>query len=154
MCINLDVAKVDLDVSLLQTSSFNVVDACCWVLQTLNFNVADLSFGCCRHVMFGCRGGGGAPGFDDVAQLQHFVSCISSTLTCCDICILMFHCDLANVADVEFRCCRHVMGVVSRRGGRAPDVGCCMQHKSQHSRNMVAACGGGGRKTPDVGCCT
>jgi hypothetical protein len=79
----------------------------------------------------------------------------------------MFHCDLANVADVEFRCCRHVMlGVVSRRrGGRAPDVGCCTQHRSQygrnivatwlqHSRNMVTTCGGGGRKTPDVGCST
>jgi hypothetical protein len=61
MCINLDVAKVDLDVSLLQTSSFDVADACCWVLQTLNFNVADVEFHCCRHVMFGCRGGGGAP---------------------------------------------------------------------------------------------
>jgi hypothetical protein len=36
-------------------------------------------------------------------------------LTCCDICILMFHCHLANGADVEFRCCRHVvLGVVSR----------------------------------------
>jgi hypothetical protein len=61
VCINLDVAKVDLDVSLLQTSSFDVADACCWVLQTLNFNVADVEFHCCRHVMFGCRGGGGAP---------------------------------------------------------------------------------------------
>jgi hypothetical protein len=45
-----------------------------------------------------------------------------------------------NVADVEFRCCKHVMlGVVSRRrGGRAPHVGCCTQHRSQHGRNIVA----------------
>jgi hypothetical protein len=43
-------------------------------------------------------------------MLQHFVSRVSSaTLTCCDISILMFHCDFANVADVEFRCCRRVM---------------------------------------------
>jgi hypothetical protein len=71
-------------------------------------------------------------------MLQHFVSCVSSTtLTCCDICILMFHCDLANVAYVDFRCCIHVMlGVVSRREGRAPDVGCCTQHRSQYGRNM------------------
>jgi hypothetical protein len=52
MCINLDVAKVDLDVSLLQMSSFDVADTC-WVLQTLNFNVADVEFRCCRHVMLG-----------------------------------------------------------------------------------------------------
>jgi hypothetical protein len=53
-------------------------------------------------------------------MLQYFVSRVSyATLTCCGICILMFHCDLANVADVEFRCCRHVMlGAVSRRRGR------------------------------------
>jgi hypothetical protein len=44
MCINLDVAKVDLDVSLFQTSSFDVADTCCWVLQILNFNVADVEF--------------------------------------------------------------------------------------------------------------
>jgi hypothetical protein len=72
-------------------------------------------------------------------MLQHFVSrVLSATLTCCDICILIFHCDLVNVADVEFRCYRHVMlGVVSRRrGGRAPDVGCYTQHGSQHGRNM------------------
>jgi hypothetical protein len=52
----------------------------------------------------------------------------------------MFHCDLANVDDIEFRCCRHVMlGVVSRRrGGRARDVGCCTQHMSRHGRNIVA----------------
>jgi hypothetical protein len=32
-------------------------------------------------------------------MLQNFVSQVSSdTLTCCNICILMFHCDLANVA--------------------------------------------------------
>jgi hypothetical protein len=55
MCINLDVAKVDLDVSLLQTSSFDVADAYCWVLQTLNFNVANVEFRCCSHVMFVSR---------------------------------------------------------------------------------------------------
>jgi hypothetical protein len=58
-------------------------------------------------------------------MLQHFVSRVSSaTLTCCDICILMFHCDLENVANVEFRCCRHVMlaFVLRRRERRALDV--------------------------------
>jgi hypothetical protein len=39
--------------------------------------------------------------FEDVARFIFRVS--SATLTCCDICILMFRCDLANVANVEFR---------------------------------------------------
>jgi hypothetical protein len=65
----------------------------------------------------------------------------------------MFHCDLANVVNVEFRCCRHVMLVLCQGGGgggRAPDV--WMLHVSrvttwsQHSRNMVATCGGGEKK--------
>jgi hypothetical protein len=43
-------AKVDLDASLLHTSSFDVADACYWVLQTLKFNVADVEFRCCIHV--------------------------------------------------------------------------------------------------------
>jgi hypothetical protein len=114
-------------------------------------------------------------------MLQHFVSQVSSdTLTCCDICILMFHCDLANVADAESRCCRHVLlgvanlifqccrrcvsmlqtrGVgccVEEKGEGATDVGCCTQHGSQHSRNIVATWSQHGeerRKTPDVGCC-
>jgi hypothetical protein len=35
------------------------------------------------------------------------------------------------------------VGVVSRRRWRrAPDVGCCTQHGSQHGRNMVATWGG------------
>jgi hypothetical protein len=38
---------------MLQLSSFDVADACCWVLQILNFNVADVEFRCCRHVMLG-----------------------------------------------------------------------------------------------------
>jgi hypothetical protein len=38
---------------MLQMSSFDVADACCWVLQTLNSNVADVEFRCCRHVMLG-----------------------------------------------------------------------------------------------------
>jgi hypothetical protein len=51
-------------------------------------------------------------------MLQYFVSRVSSaTLTCCNICILMFHCDLANVGNVEFRCCRHVMLVLCQGGG-------------------------------------
>jgi hypothetical protein len=42
-------------------------------------------------------------------------------LTCCDICILIFHCDLTNVANVVFRCYRHVMlGVVSRARKEGP----------------------------------
>jgi hypothetical protein len=89
-------------------------------------------------------------------MLQHFVSRVSSaTLTCYDICILMFHCDLANAADVEFRCCRCVMlgFVLRRRERRAIDVGCCTQHWSQHVRNIVATWGEG-RKAPDVGCYT
>jgi hypothetical protein len=90
-------------------------------------------------------------------MLQHFVSRVSSdTLTCCDICILMFHCALANVANVEFRCCRHVMLVLCQGGGGGREGSWCwMLHASrvttwsQHSRNMVATCGGGERKTPD-----
>jgi hypothetical protein len=74
----------------------------------------------------------------------------------------MFQCDLANVADVEFRYCKHViLGVanlifqccrhcvsmlqtcgvgccVEEKGEETPDVGCCTQHGSQHSRNIVA----------------
>jgi hypothetical protein len=60
-----------------------------------------------------------------------------------------------NVADVEFRCCRHVMlGFVSRRrGGRAPGVGCRTQPRSQHGRNIVTTWSqqvGGGRRPADV----
>jgi hypothetical protein len=114
-------------------------------------------------------------------MLQHFVSRVSSaTLTCCDICILMFHCDLENVADAESRCCRYVLlgvaniifqccrrcismlqtcGVgccVEEKGEEAPDVGCCTQHGSQQGPNIVATWSQHGeerRKTPDVGCC-
>jgi hypothetical protein len=74
MCINLDVAKVDLDVSLLQMSSFDVADACCWVLQILNFNVADVEFRCCRHVMLGFvlrRRGGELPMLDVARNTDH-----------------------------------------------------------------------------------
>jgi hypothetical protein len=41
----------------------------------------------------------------------------------------LFHCDWANAA-WNMGC----LGIVSSRGGgmRAPDVGCCMQHGSQH----------------------
>jgi hypothetical protein len=63
------VSKLGLDFLMLQTLIFDVAyveSQClhtrvCWVLQTLNFNVADVEFRCCGHVMFGCRGGGGAP---------------------------------------------------------------------------------------------
>jgi hypothetical protein len=57
-----------------------------------------------------------------------------------------------NVADVEFRCCRLVMlGLCRGGGGRGLLMfGCCTQHGSQHGRNIVATCGGGGRKTADV----
>jgi hypothetical protein len=117
-------------------------------LQTLNFNVSDVEFSLLQtcDVWVSRRRGSSwcwilhTTWVVVLMMLQHFVSCVLSTLTCCDICILMFRCDLANVADVEFRCCRHLMlGVVSRRrGGRAPDVGCCTQHRSQHGRNIVA----------------
>jgi hypothetical protein len=44
---------------------------------------------------------------------------------------------------------------VSRwRVRRAPDVGCCTQHGSQHGRKIVTTWEGGGRKTPDVECWT
>jgi hypothetical protein len=62
--------------------------------------------------------------FDDVAT---FVSVFQLLLfPWCDICISMFQCVLENVADVEFRCCRHVMlGVASRGREEGPHVGCC-----------------------------
>jgi hypothetical protein len=91
-------------------------------------------------------------------MLQHFVSRVSSpTLTCCDICILIFHCDLVNVADVEFRCYRHVMLVLCQGGGG--EGGLLMSDVARNTgRNIVATWSqhvrGGGRKTPDVGCCT
>jgi hypothetical protein len=54
---------------MLRTSSLDVVDTHCWVLQTLNFNVADVEFRCCRHVMLSlCRGGGRAR---DAGCTQH-----------------------------------------------------------------------------------
>jgi hypothetical protein len=69
-------------------------------------------------------------------MLQHFIFCVSSaTLTCCDICILMFHCDLANVADLQFRCCRHVMlGFVLRRRERGELLMLDVAHNT--GRNM------------------
>jgi hypothetical protein len=74
--------------------------------------------------------------FDDVATFCSRVS--YATLTCCDICILMFRCDLGNVADVEFQCCRHVMlGVVSRR--RRGEGGLLMLDVARNTgRNMAA----------------
>jgi hypothetical protein len=40
-----------------------------------------------------------------------------------------------NVADVEFRCLQTCdVGFCVEEGGKAPDVGCCMQH----GRNIVA----------------
>jgi hypothetical protein len=77
-----------------------------------------------------------------------------------------------DVADVESRCCRHVLWVlqtlffnvadvafrclqtcgvgccVEEKGEEAPDVGCCTQHGSQHDRNIVATWSqhGGGEK--------
>jgi hypothetical protein len=118
------------------------------MLQMLSFNVTDMW--CSRR-----RGSAWCWMLHAIwvvvlMMLQHFVSRVSSaTLTCCDICILMFHCDLANVANVEFRCCRHVMLVLCQGGGgggRSPDVGCCTHHGSQHGRNMW------GRGKKDVWC--
>jgi hypothetical protein len=64
---------------------FDVAYACCWVLQTLNFNVADIEFRCCRHVMFGCRGGGGAP---DVAR--NMSRCFDDVATFCFSCFVFY----------------------------------------------------------------
>jgi hypothetical protein len=44
-----------------------------------------------------------------------------------------------NVADVEFRCCRHVMLGLCRGGvGGLLMFGCCTQHGLQHGHNIVA----------------
>jgi hypothetical protein len=65
------------------------------------------------------------------------------SLDVADTCCCMLQTLNFNVADVEFRYCRHVMlGFVSRRRGRAPVVGCCMQHRWQYSRNMREEGGG------------
>jgi hypothetical protein len=80
-------------------------------------------------------------------MLQHFVSRVSSaTLTCCDICILIFHCGLANVADAESRCFRHVLlGVANiifqccRRCVsilQTCGVGCCVEEKGEEAPNV------------------
>jgi hypothetical protein len=64
---------------------------------------------------------------------------------CCWVLQILFF----NVADVAFRCCRHVVFgcCVEEKGEEAPDVGCCTQHESQHDRNTVATWSQhGGRK--------
>jgi hypothetical protein len=56
-----------------------------------------------------------------------------------DTCCWVLQTLIFNVADVEFRCCRHVMfAFVSRRRGGVLDVGCCTQYGSQHGHNIVA----------------
>jgi hypothetical protein len=99
-----------------------------------------LMFGCCNHYF---------------SMLQML------SLDVTDMCCWVLQTLFLNVADVVFRCRRHVvLGVVlRRREKRAPDVKCCTQHGSQHGRNIVATWSqheGGPeerRKTPDVGCC-
>jgi hypothetical protein len=43
---------------------------------------------------------------------------------------------------------------VEENGRRAPDVGCCTQHGSQHGRNIVATWGEEGGSLLMFGCCT
>jgi hypothetical protein len=63
------------------------------MLQTLIFDVADVEFGCYRHVILGVVSRGGGTLMLDVSKTLIF-----------------------NIANVVFRCCRHVMlDVVSRR---------------------------------------
>jgi hypothetical protein len=71
---------------------------------------------------------------------------------------------LLGVVNIIFQCCRRCVSMlqtrgvgccVEEKGEEAPDVGCCMQHGSQHGRNIVATWSqheGGERKTPEVGC--
>jgi hypothetical protein len=75
-----------------------------------------------------------------------------------DMCYWVLQTLFFNVADVAFRCCRHVVfGVVLRRREKkllmldvARNTGRNMAAiLSQHGRNM----GDERRKTPDVGCC-
>jgi hypothetical protein len=76
-------------------------------------------FGCCNHY------------FSMLQMLS-----LDVTDMCCWVLQTLFF----DVADVVFRCRRHVvLGVVlRRREKRAPDVKCCTQHGSQHGHNIVA----------------
>jgi hypothetical protein len=64
---------------------------------------------------------------------------------------------LLGVANIIFQCCRccvsmlqtfDVGSCVEEKGEEAPDVGCCTQQGSQHGRNIVATWSqhGGGEK--------
>jgi hypothetical protein len=74
------------------------------------------------------------------------------SLDVADTCCWVLQTLIFNVADVDFRCCRHVMlGFVSRKTGgellMLDDVRCYTQRGSQHDRTM----GEERRKTHDVG---
>jgi hypothetical protein len=119
----------------------NMLHPCSYMLRLdlNNFDVANINFRCCgccvsifrycRHVMLGVasrRRGRRAPG-----------------VRCCKYWILVLQMLSFNVADMWcWDLCRGW-------GGRAPDIGCCTQHGSQHDRNIVATWsqhGGGGKK--------
>jgi hypothetical protein len=56
-----------------------------------------------------------------------------------------------DVVDVEFQCCRDMMeGFVSRRRGRAPDVGYYTQHGSQQGLLECCTSEEGREEAPNV----
>jgi hypothetical protein len=63
----------------------------------------------------------------------------------------MFHCDLANVADVEFRCCRHLMlDFVSRRRGGGLLLLDVARNTGRNMGCLGVVVGGGGPLMLDV----
>jgi hypothetical protein len=106
---NLDVAKVDLDVSVLWMLIPDVATlfSIFFMLQTLILDAADVESRCCRHVLLG------------VANI------------------------FFNVADVAFRCCRHVvLGVVLRRREKR----LLMLDVARNTGRNIAATWGGEKK--------
>jgi hypothetical protein len=116
-----------------------IIGVCCetffWMLQGFSY------FSCMLQAVFQML----LRGSDVVAmEPTGFTTQMVLTLTGWGFRVLSRSQWFSNVADVEFRCCRHVMlGVVSRRrrGGGLLMFGCCTRHESQHGHNIVATWG-------------
>jgi hypothetical protein len=162
MCINLDVCKS-------RFRCFTVAYVKFWCCRRMMLGVTNIKIQCCGCwvlLLQTCEEEEEAPDVGCCTQHESLFWWCCNILFPCFICYsnMLRHMHL-NVSLWFRKCCGCWVSMLQtcnvgccvkkeEGGGRAPDVGCCTQHGSQHGRNIVATCGGGGRKTSDVGCCT